>query len=406
MSELESSLKNEAVLDEGLPFSVTDLIVCLAVTVAGGIAFMEAQSTLVMVMLFIMVALSWSRGIGRHLQRETTLNTQAHANTIPVEDKATRRSLEKIDHFLMLELHPIRASLDKQKMIMDDSVVTLNNSFFGMKKACQKQTNIAENLVSNLLNNEESEFNLSKVVPQTEKIIDEYVSILVDVSEKSISAVHSIQDMSEKLESVFKLLHQVRGLSDQTNLLALNAAIEAARAGEAGRGFEVVAQEVRNLSVEAGRLNDEIHKQVKVAQHTIGEVNATVGGIASLDMTIAIESKMQVDSMLSGVEKVNVQVREEVDKVKQIGTQLSDSVGQGIRGLQFSDIVSQQGEHAVHSVQLLERLHELVQKHLHLSTIDMASFEKELDRLIADAGKSVHTSAQQSSMDEGDIELF
>ena len=406
MSELESSLKSEAVLNDSSSFSMSDLIVSFAVTVAGGIAFMEAQSTLVMVMLFIMVALSWSRGIGRHLLRDTESVEQAHVQTIPNEDESTRRTLEKIDHFLMLELHPIRASLDKQKMIMEDSVVTLNNSFFGMEKACQKQASIAESLVTDLLNNRESEFNLSKVVPQTEKIIDEYVTILVNVSEKSISAVHSIQDMSEKLESVFKLLHQVRGLSDQTNLLALNAAIEAARAGEAGRGFEVVAQEVRNLSVEAGRLNDEIHKQVKVAQHTVGEVNATVGDIASLDMTIAIESKMQVDKMLSGVEKVNTQVTEEVDKVKQIGAQLSDSVGQSIRGLQFADIVSQQGEHAAHSVRLLERLHELVQKHLHRSTIDLSLFEKELDALIADAGKAVHTSAQQSSMDEGDIELF
>ena len=95
------------------------------------------------------------------------------------------------------------------------------------------------------LANKNDAYDITQVLPKTEAIIRQFVDTLITVSEKSISAVHSIHDMSDKLNTVFKLLAQVRGLSEQTNLLALNAAIEAARAGDAGRGFAVVAQEVR-----------------------------------------------------------------------------------------------------------------------------------------------------------------
>ncbi|RAH19912.1 methyl-accepting chemotaxis protein, partial [Vibrio vulnificus] len=154
-----------------------------------------------------------------------------------------------VGHFLQTAIPRVEQPLAKQKSVIEASVETLNDSFFGLQRTCEEQSQVSERLVDDLLANQNSENSIANVMPRTEKIINRYIDILINVSEKSISAVHSIHDMSDKLDAVFKLLNQVRGLSEQTNLLALNAAIEAARAGEQGRGFAVVAQEVRDLSV-------------------------------------------------------------------------------------------------------------------------------------------------------------
>ncbi|NOH78143.1 methyl-accepting chemotaxis protein [Vibrio sp. RE86] len=299
----------------------------------------------------------------------------------------------------------LREPLDHQRSVVDESVETLNASYFELQKLAEDQNRVTTELVENLLGSKESSNDISHVLPKTEAIIREFVDTLVNVSEKSISAVHSIHDMSEKLDAVFKLLEQVRGLSEQTNLLALNAAIEAARAGDAGRGFAVVAQEVRNLSVKAEELNNEIEKEISIAQRTVKEANKTVGEMASIDMTEAIESKEKVDAMLRGVQHVNQMVEVEVQKIHSSGDQIHSQVDNGIRALQFADIIVQQGEYALQSVNYLQQCSELC---LQWSKGQVSGDE------FAEAVIALHNqienrdapAASQESIDEGEVELF
>lgn len=316
-----------------------------------------------------------------------------------------QQALSLLEQVLKENIQRVAEPLEKQRLIINSSAETLNNSFFGLQRVSEEQSSVSTQLVDNLMANQGSEFDLMQVLPKTEAIIQQFVQILVDVSEKSISAVHSIHDMSQKLDMVFKLLNQVRSLSEQTNLLALNAAIEAARAGEAGRGFAVVAQEVRNLSIQAANLNTQIETEMKVAQDTVNIANRTVGEMASFDMTQAIESKEKVDYMLRGVQQLNTEIEQEVNKLQRLGQQLTQQVREGTRALQFTDIVYQQGEYALGSITFLQEASGLL-KAVQSNSRNVQQLIENIEALQERSRNRGGLAANQHSIDEGEVELF
>lgn len=359
-------------------------------------------SAAVIVSLAVLLLVKQGRKVER-VEAEPTVDGSQDDNTVSYESTAI---LRKIHSILNIELIPIREQLDRQQEVINDSVHNLNSSFFGMERAVGEQSTLAKHMVTDLLNNQESEFNLAKVLPETEQAIDQYIDLLVQVSEKSITAIHCIHDMSEKLQAVFGLLDQVQAMSDQTNLLALNAAIEAARAGELGRGFGVVAAEVRDLANRATSLNSQIHRDINLAQDTVKQTSAIVGEIATLDMTTSIESKTRIESLLKGVQEVNHQVTLEIGKMTDQGDAVRAEVSKSIQGLQFADIVSQQGQHVLNNLHILEDLNALIMASLESGNVDWVALHQAVDDIEEMAGSAERAPAKQMSADEGDIELF
>ncbi|MDP5184700.1 methyl-accepting chemotaxis protein [Blastococcus sp. BMG 814] len=113
----------------------------------------------------------------------------------------------------------------------------------------------------------------------------------VSVAENTTKTVGKLGDSSQEIATVIKLIN---GIAEQTNLLALNATIEAARAGEAGKGFAVVASEVKELAQETARATEDISKRVEAIQadtagavDAISQISSVIGEINDFQATIA-----------------------------------------------------------------------------------------------------------------------
>ena len=243
----------------------------------------------------------------------------------------------------------INRSVDTLGNTMRESSAQLSSSFSGLVSK-SNQTNaliasimqrVTEQNHTSSQTTEDDPVTVGKFAGEVSDVLMQYVSLLIDVSEKSVQAVHHIGDMVTELDQMFRLLADIRTIAEQTNLLALNAAIEAARAGESGRGFAVVADEVRRLSKATNALSDQIRNRAETAKSKVTEVRDIVGKIASLDLNDAINAKGHVDQMLQGLEEANQSISATMDQLNALNTAAKQDVNAAVQALQFEDRANQ-----------------------------------------------------------------
>lgn len=141
------------------------------------------------------------------------------------------------------------------------------------------------------------------------------VATISTLAEEVRSAANVVNRFEEFSADVGKLLNTIQNVADQTNLLALNAAIEAARAGEHGRGFAVVADEVRGLAVRTRQATEEIHK-------VIGELRAVSASAVTAMQGSVVRANRGVEATTASGEVLN-SILNNVDTISSINERIA-----------------------------------------------------------------------------------
>ncbi|EJL04216.1 methyl-accepting chemotaxis protein [Pseudomonas fluorescens Q2-87] len=205
----------------------------------------------------------------------------------------------------------LASAAEELNSVTDESARGLtqqNNEIEQAATAVNEMTSAVEEVARNAVSTSEASRNATTSAGDGRDLVQETVSAIERMSGDVQSTATLIGNLAEESRDIGKVLDVIRGLADQTNLLALNAAIEAARAGEAGRGFAVVADEVRALAHRTQQSTSEIERMIGSIQSGTEQAvdsmrNSTERAESTLN--IARGAGMSLDTINSAIVEIN-----------------------------------------------------------------------------------------------------
>ncbi len=257
---------------------------------------------------------------------------------------------------VLMQTHPQFAThfagasgdLDQVQVLLADAIEKLLESFQGMQHLIKSQQKTAlgqEKNQADINGNDIGEF-LAEISATFQALIDS----IINNSRVGLELLEKMDVVSEKVSGILGILGGIDDIAKQTNLLALNAAIEAARAGEQGRGFAVVADEVRKLSSRSEQLSQQIRTMVGGVKESIKDASTTIdtsiARLSSFNISFTAEAKIKMGKALGRAQEANASMAGIIEQQGNIAREVDEVVGRAISSLQFQDMVGQLLEHS------------------------------------------------------------
>ncbi|MED5509264.1 MAG: methyl-accepting chemotaxis protein [Pseudomonadota bacterium] len=295
--------------------------------------------------------------------------------------------------------------------LISNAISKLTDSFQGMNQ----QTENEDRMLHSLIDEDEQGQNFSEFIRETESVLVYLADTVLKTSQESQLVMEKLEAMNGNVDGVISLLDDVKDIASQTNLLALNAAIEAARAGEAGRGFAVVADEVRKLSQKSDAFSDEISDITMSVKTTLQDALKKVSEVVTADTDMARDCKTKVGDISARMLQLNDKTQQVINGTGQVSQSIAGLVNQAVTSLQFEDMCTQLSQHINKRLDTVSELAGIIEALQQAQTQPdnleqcrqmLADVKQRAEGLQPKIAATEHKSVTQQSLDSGDVELF
>lgn len=388
-----------------------------AILAGHALYFNAANVALVDALLFLVMVAGWSYllkqvAAGNKTSAASDMSAQGDMPVIH-ESNAFHVQLGKE---LSSQLNSAHAELDNTQAILSDAISTLVSTFTALADDVRAQQSLTLHISASDENGtaggkESAKDKFENFVELTSSTMSDFVDSTVQNSKNAMELVEKMDVIKGEVRSILGLLNEVESIAKQTNLLALNAAIEAARAGEAGRGFAVVADEVRNLSENTNKFSKQIRKLVHNVDESLVSAESTINMLAATDMTSVMASKQQVQFMMADLAELNAVVANNAAELNQINAKVERNVSVAVSTLQFQDMSSQLIAHAQMRLAALQQVSGEMRQGTDRPTRNeyfdqIAAYNNSLHQHVVSLDMKKSNPVAQDGLNTGDIELF
>ncbi|MGQ9686441.1 MAG: methyl-accepting chemotaxis protein [Thiobacillaceae bacterium] len=302
------------------------------------------------------------------------------------------------------------ADIDRVRQLLAEAIEKLIDSFKAVNEHASAQHDLALYIVQGTHGGAEglSQPPFADFVLDTSRTLEVFVNNTVETSKIAMGLVETMETINQESDAMLRILGEIEAIAKQTNLLALNAAIEAARAGEAGRGFAVVADEVRALSQRTDQFSQQIRSRMDAVHAALTEANEAIHAVATMDMNHALQSKQRVQETMLRIERLNEAMADAAQKINQHAAAVGSQVNRAVTALQFQDMTSQLLGQAHHRLAAVQEMLSAYTEDTGRSGDALADLSRAAERARSrlTAVDASRNTVAQTNMGSGEVELF